>query len=149
MKSSRDISNLDSVQILKRWSNYFIDQGLAFPEVVTAQMVHETDFLSSKIFLENKNLFGMKKNSRGYCIGEKNGHALYADVQHSIKDYKAYQGRMLFYAAKQNRYPHTNEEYMALLRDLPQFGCGKGVCYAEDPSYLPSLRKRIEMLKSM
>lgn len=139
----------DSVQILRQWCDYFIDQGLAFPEVVTAQMVHETDFLSSKIYKENNNLFGMKKNKRGYCVGERNGHALYVNTLMSVKDYKAYQNRMLFYAAKQNRYPHTNEEYMALLRDLPQFGCGKGVCYAEDPNYLNSLRKRIEMLKSM
>jgi uncharacterized FlgJ-related protein len=112
-------------------------------------MVHETDFLSSKIYRENHNMFGMKENKRGYCKGQKNGHAYYESPIQSIKDYRAYQNRILFYAAKQNRYPHTNEEYMALLRDLPQFGCGKGVCYAEDPLYLQHLRARLALLKSM
>lgn len=102
-------------------------------------------------------MFGMKfspkkKKQLGDAypaLGEKNGHAYYESTIQSIKDYRAYQNRILFYAAKQDRYPHTNEEYMALLRDLPQFGCGKGVCYAEDPLYLQHLRARLALLKSM
>jgi hypothetical protein len=91
-------------------------------------------------------MFGMKLNKRGFCAGEKNGHAYYKNIILSILDYKEYQSMMLRLAAVQNRTPHNNEEYMKLLEDLPHL---RGARYAEDKLYIPSLRKRIEILKSM
>lgn len=139
----------DTSIILRKWVTYLSDNNFAFPEVVASQMVHETDFFASVVFKENHNGFGMKHNGRGYSLGEKNGHAYYRNFKDSLKDYLAYQNKMLFYAAKQNRYPHTNEEYMALLEDLPQFGVKKYVRYATDPNYVARLKKRLEQLKNM
>lgn len=139
----------DSSGIFKRWVTYLSDNDFAFPEVVAAQLVHETDFFQSTVFKQNHNGFGMKHNGRGYSLGERNGHAYYKNFKESLKDYKAYQNKILFYAAKQDRYPHTNEEYMALLEDLPQFGVNKFVRYAEDRNYIASLQKRLKQLKDM
>jgi flagellum-specific peptidoglycan hydrolase FlgJ len=114
-----------------------------------AQIVHETDFFSSKVFKENNNLFGMKENRRGFCKGTKNGHAFYVSKEQSIKDYRAYQNWMLYVAAHNGKYPKTNEDYMALLEDLPQFWPRRYVRYATDPNYVASLRKRLAILNTL
>lgn len=140
------LEKIDTAQIYKGWCNYFEKVGIKFPEVVTAQMVHETNFCTSKILRENNNMFGMKLNKRGFCSGELNGHAYYKSVALSIMDYREYQRMMLRLADVQKRTPHTNDEYMKLLEDLPHL---RGARYAEDKNYIPSLRKRIDILKSM
>lgn len=147
MGSSSSLS--DSAKIFREWVEYVSSKGIAFPEVVVAQIVHETDFFSSKVFKENNNLFGMKENGRGYCQGSKNGHAFYVSKEQSIKDYRAYQNRLLFAAARHDKYPKNNQEYMALLEDLPQFWPKRNVRYATDPNYVSSLHKRLAILNTI
>lgn len=59
-------------------------------QYITAQAAHETGNFSSKIFLENKNLFGYKYVGQNTALGEKNGHAYYENIYLSIQDYKNY-----------------------------------------------------------
>jgi flagellum-specific peptidoglycan hydrolase FlgJ len=69
-----------------------IEYGFNFKQAqyITAQAAHETGNFSSKIFLENKNLFGYKYIGQKNAKGEKNGHANYESIEHSIQDYKVY-----------------------------------------------------------
>lgn len=55
--------------------------------LIYAQCYHETGGFKSPIYKENKNLFGMKINSRSYHRGSSRGHALYDSKYDSIKDY--------------------------------------------------------------
>jgi len=59
-------------------------------QYITAQSAHETANFTSKVFLENKNLFGYKYVGQSAAKGEKNGHALYEDIGKSIADYTRY-----------------------------------------------------------
>jgi hypothetical protein len=60
--------------------------------LLVAQSAHETGNFTSQLFKEQNNLFGMRhpRIRKTYSIGEKNGHAVFASVQDSIKDYKIY-----------------------------------------------------------
>lgn len=121
------------------------DAGIRFPELVLAQTVHETGIYKSKVFLENRNLFGMKENSRGYCRGTKNGHAYYPHKIHlgpcgwkclepSLKDYKEWQDRFVPDTVT------TVESYMDILRMRR---------YAEDPYYKERVLNWYKVLKSI
>lgn len=55
--------------------------------LIYAQAFHETGGFKSAIYRENKNLFGMKQNSRKYHRGSNRGHAQYDSKIDSIKDY--------------------------------------------------------------
>ena len=59
---------------------------------ITAQAAHETGNFTSKIFKENNNLFGMKlpKVRKTTATGEKYSHAVYKNIEDSIKDFKMY-----------------------------------------------------------
>jgi hypothetical protein len=59
-------------------------------QYITAQSAHETSNFSSKIFIENKNLFGYKYVGQWRAQGEKNGHAYYKSIADSIADYSYY-----------------------------------------------------------
>ena len=61
-------------------------------KMIIAQAGFETGNFSSAIFLENKNLFGMKlpKIRKTTAIGEARGHAVYKSWEDSIKDYWLY-----------------------------------------------------------
>lgn len=59
-------------------------------QYITAQAAHETANFTSTIFLQNNNLFGYKYAGQKAAQGEKNGHALYADIGKSIEDYARY-----------------------------------------------------------
>ena len=60
--------------------------------LLVAQAAHETGNFTSQLFKEQNNLFGMRhpRIRKTYSIGEKSGHAVFASVQDSIKDYKIY-----------------------------------------------------------
>lgn len=112
--------------------------GINCPEVVMAQIVLETNYLTSKIFLDNHNLFGMKESSRDYDIGSQHGHALYPNTNASLLDYRAWQKIMGGHKCK------TNEEYLYFLDHLPG-----GRRYAEDPLYTQKLKKIIIILQNL
>lgn len=72
---------------------YLNQIGIKNAEIVMSQCLVETGHLTSKIFKENNNLFGMKeaKQRRTTAIGTKNGHALYKHWHDSVRDYWYYQ----------------------------------------------------------
>lgn len=144
-------TGIDSALVFKSWCDYLNDNGIRFAEVVVAQIVHETGWFTSVVYKENNNCFGMKENElkwnrKKICVGTKNGHAAYKSRLDSIKNYRVYQNRMLALASKQGRTPHTNEDYMALLEDLPHL---RGKRYAEDLKYIEKLRMQMSVLKKL
>lgn len=104
-------------------------RGVRCPEVVVAQMVHETAWFNSTIYHENHNLFGMKWNTRGYATGVNRGHAKYPSTAYSLEDYIAWQRK---YVPKE---VDTTEEYFTFLE---KWG------YAEDKKYIKKLRRIIK-----
>lgn len=76
-------------------------------KLVVSQAAHETNNFSSRIFKQNNNLFGMKVSSRKIATSEKNGHAVYSNIEDSVKDYKAY------YTARNYNKAYTSVESFA------------------------------------
>ena len=58
--------------------------------LVFAQAVHETGYFRSDIFINNRNLFGMKlaRVRPTTAIGERSGHAVYNSIDDSIRDFE-------------------------------------------------------------
>jgi uncharacterized FlgJ-related protein len=109
-----------------------IKLGVAYPDVVLAQAKIETGNFTSKIFIENNNLFGMKLPERREttAIGKNRNHATYTDWIQSIKDYKLWQDKMI------HRAP-TKHAYLAYLKRN----------YAEDKNYINKIKKTVKSLK--
>lgn len=59
-------------------------------QYITAQSAHETGNFTSQIFRQNNNLFGMKYAGQSLALGTKSGHAYYANIENSIRDYQTY-----------------------------------------------------------
>lgn len=107
---------------------YMKDLNIKFPHIVYAQAVVETGRFKSNIFLENNNLFGMKR-ARIRCNlarGTQRGHAYYEHWSESVIDYALYQNAYLYNI-------DTEEQYFAYLSKH----------YAEDPNYVSKLKKCI------
>lgn len=70
-----------------------IKQGIKYPNIVLAQAVLESGHFGSAIFLDNNNLFGMKKPSvrKTLATGENRGHATFRNWVDSVIDYKMFQ----------------------------------------------------------
>lgn len=139
-------------------SDIFEQIGIKFPNVVRAQIALETRWLSSKIYKENSNMFGMKESSRNWDCGTRSGHANYVcsedngivcpkhstDIFYlkltprlrSLYDYRDWQAMRFEQAAKKGmKIPETEEEYIYFLQHLPGGGS-----YAEDPLYAEKVR---------
>lgn len=94
------------------------------PFWVISQAILETGNFTSKNFLQNHNLFGMKYNKRGYAIGKgNNDYSIYNDWVSSLLDY-----------AKWQDVKYKGGNYLAFL---------KRVGYAEDPRYAMKLKQII------
>jgi len=106
------------ISLLKQWYGY----KRISTEVIYAQAKHETGDFTSKIFKENKNLFGMRKPSiRANSVnGENNGHATFSSLYNSVRDY--FQRQNYFEISNQN-----NDLFMASTVNSN---------YAEDKAYL-------------
>jgi uncharacterized FlgJ-related protein len=103
-----------------------------FPHIILAQSYQETGHYKSGIFLEGKNLFGMKeaKVRATLAQGTSRGHAYYSSWQESLYDYA------MFY----NTYLHdikTEGEYYGYLEQY----------YAEDPTYVQRLKSIVSKRK--
>jgi len=99
-------------------------QGIKCPKVVIAQCWYETGHLSSRIYLENHNLFGMKKPSKRFscAIGEDGDHAVFNNWKESIEDYKIwqdlyYKGGDYYVFLKQHGYA-TSKKYIKTLKNI-------------------------------
>jgi len=100
-----------------------------FPYIVYAQSILETHHFKSKIFLENKNLFGMKEATKRINVakGTQYEHAYYNDWIESVMDYAFYTSTYLYNI-------DTEEDYLTYL----------GQYYAEDSQYVKKLKDVIE-----
>jgi len=100
-----------------------------------AQAILESGYLSSPIFIENNNLFGMRFPERRptVALSENRGYSVYDCWTDSVKDYKLFQ-EFLF-----KRKEKTRDEYFDYLDRI----------YAEDPNYVPFLKKVIEDNKTI
>ncbi len=139
----REIKKQSMTSVVDSFEMLITDVGIRHPKVVLAQMVHETNWFTSRIYHENKNYFGMKYNTRGYSIGIHRGHAKYSSYEDSLLDYAAWQRRVLALSKKRIT---TDEEYLKLLDNLP---ICKNCRYAEDPKYTKSILLRMTQLEEL
>lgn len=74
-----------TITVLKYWFGF----GKISTEVIYGQTKHETGDFTSRIFKENKNLFGMRlpKKRKTVATGERYYHATYKNIYGSILDY--------------------------------------------------------------
>jgi len=74
-------------------ASYLIKIRVKFPHVVLAQAQLETGNYTSRIFVENNNLFGMKLATvrPTTAVGERYTYACYENWQQSVIDYVMYQ----------------------------------------------------------
>jgi uncharacterized FlgJ-related protein len=108
-----------------------IQNDIKFPEVVFAQAIIETGHLTSDLFKNENNLFGMKFPTRRETTSikkSKYGYASYMTWMHSVYDYKLWQNKIL---STKNM---TEEEYIKLL----------GRVYAEDKNYTKHIKSFIK-----
>lgn len=98
------------------------------PEIVLAQARLESGNFTSSIFLENNNLFGMKKaySRPTTAVGEARGHAVYNSWQQSLADYALYSAAFLRYSSQEDVLAHLGRHY------------------AEDPIYEDKVRRVID-----
>jgi uncharacterized FlgJ-related protein len=112
-----------------------IENDIKHPDIVLAQAILESGYLSSPIFIENNNLFGMRFPERRptVALSENRGYSVYDCWTDSVKDYKLFQ-EFLF-----RRKEKTRDEYFDYLDRI----------YAEDSNYVPFLKKVIEDNKTI
>jgi len=69
---------------------FMIENGIPvrFSQILVAQAAHETSNFTSRIYIENHNLFGMKlaKKRKTLAIGERYGHAIFRNIEDSVLD---------------------------------------------------------------
>jgi len=105
---------------------YMQEVGIKYPEIVWSQVALETGF-KSDIFLENSNLFGMKRAAHRPNVqeGVGRGHATYLNWKMSVIDYAIWQ-------ASTGVWKFKNEAaYFNYL----------GAKYAEDPQYVYKVKE--------
>jgi hypothetical protein len=103
-----------------------------FPHIVLAQAKLETGNFTSKIFLENNNLFGMKEAKVRINLARTTqyNHAYYDSWRESIYDYSLYCATYLHKLKSESEY----YEYISNT-------------YAEDPNYIVKLQQIVEKEK--
>lgn len=115
----------DTLQFKDSLLNKLYSLRIQHPYIVYAQAIVESGNFTSKLFRENKNMFGMKMpNSRvttAQCI--KSGYAYYNTWQDCVIDYALYQ---CLYLRNLNE-----EEYFKKLSDI----------YAEDLEYIRKVKQ--------
>ena len=112
-------------RLVKELSKY---KNIKYPHIVLAQAKLESNNYSSRIFIENNNLFGMKEANVRITTAEgtQYKHARYETWQESVLDYILWQNR---YGSKCK----TEQQYYSLLNG-----------YAEDPDYQAKLKNVIK-----
>jgi uncharacterized FlgJ-related protein len=80
--------------------------NVRFPEIILAQSILETGHFSSRIFVENNNLFGMKEaRARSTtAVGTQLGHAYYDHWKQSVMDYALFQNAYMNKLRKEKSY---------------------------------------------
>lgn len=103
-----------------------------YPHIVLAQSKIETGNFTSRIFIENNNLFGMKQARvrANLATGTQHNHATYNNWKESLYDYGLYYSSYL-------RKINSEEKYFEYINQL----------YAEDPNYDTKVRALSKKLK--
>lgn len=98
------LSTLGRAQTKAEVWNYIQGCGIKHPEIVFRQAMVESGHLSSDIFKENNNLFGMKfpRKRPTFATGENRGHAKYTSWRQSIRDIALWQ--QIYYNGTENYY---------------------------------------------
>jgi hypothetical protein len=80
--------------------------NVRYPHIILAQSILETGHFSSRIFIENNNLFGMKeaKARSTTALGTQLGHAYYDDWKQSVMDYALFQNAYMNKIRKEKQY---------------------------------------------
>ena len=130
----------ESIMLVDNSNNFTEDKlkemlgslNLKFPHIALAQTILETGEYKSKIFKENKNLFGMKQARTRTTLAEgtQHGHAYYKSWGNSVLDY-AFWVSTYAYKCK------TESQFYQLLDNI----------YAEDGSYTKKLKSIVTKLK--
>jgi hypothetical protein len=135
-------------KVLCKLYNIYRDSGMLYPEIVLTQDYLETGGFNSRIAKENFNTRGMKHNARGFSLGEKNGHAYYANVYMGIADAVAWQKAMLLsYRKKYHNdimLSRNEEDYLHFLGHLVING--KDYRYAEDTLYEKKIKQLLPLI---
>lgn len=89
-----------------------------FIKILTAQAIHETGFFTSKLYIENNNMFGMTQPviRETLSIGQKDGFANFTSLEDSVKD-------MLLYLKEFKLKPNYKEvkDYVKDIREKGYF----------------------------
>ena len=114
--------------------DYMTELRMAAPKVVLAQAKLETGNFTSRIFLNNHNLFGMRKSGSrpSTATGVEHGHAYYTGWKQSVLDYA------LLQAYNRSCKIKTNEAY---IQNLVSSG------YAQDTTYAMKLRTIVKTIQ--
>jgi hypothetical protein len=88
-----DVTNSYKPFSVENLKSEIVKQGIKYPNIVLAQAVLESGHFKSDIFLDNHNIFGMKKPSvrKTKATGENRGHATFNNWVDSVIDYKMFQ----------------------------------------------------------
>lgn len=123
------------------------EAGIQFEDVFIAQFILETGWGSSTLFHKNRNMTGMKRNSRnidltleqcqrwkglGKCFDCR--YSCYISINDSMKDYAAWQQArfaVLRQYIQENpetnfKIPNTQEEYLTYLKRYPVYKSKSG-----------------------
>jgi uncharacterized FlgJ-related protein len=102
--------------------------GVKYIDIMVAQARIETGWYTSKIFIHNNNIFGMKFPERRHttAIGSDRGHAQYISWQQSVADYKLWQNKVLI----KNK---SRRKYLSYI----------GRTYAENGNYINLIKKQL------
>lgn len=102
--------------------------GVKHIKIALQQAKLETNYFSSPIFIENKNLFGMQLawSRKHVAIGRKDNYALYSDWKNSVKDYYLWQNQFGSLTGKENygklltnRKYNMNKNYVQTVLAVP------------------------------
>lgn len=103
------------------------DSGIYFPDIVWSQSALETGNWTSKVYVQNHNLFGMKLPGRRSttALGSKRGYASYSDWVQSVRDFKLWQKALRIDSNT------SREKYYSILNRI----------YSKNPSYIAHVKK--------
>lgn len=87
--------------------------GLLYPDVVYAQILHESHGLTSKLFITHNNLFGMKESHSRATTSKiiVDGYKWYPNWKESLMDYALLQMAYYRVNSKQAYYEELQESY--------------------------------------
>ncbi len=108
---------------------YMEEIGIKYINFTLAQAIHESGNFTSRRFVQDNNMFGMKKAEirKTTAIKTRNGYAVYGSWKKSVEDFFLMQEKILI----------KHKTKTAYVRYIAKN-------YAKDPQYMQKLQKYIE-----